>query len=178
MMLPWPMSRRAAARASRTSCGAACAMRRIVSSLRREGAAASSGSKLGMDRCAVLALRVTEGQNLRRLDLVQHAYFALGIAKRVGRLVYIAQCKRVDALCRQIAACLVVFIDDIEHLAVDRHPMIRIGRVHEQQRYLTVAAQIAILQAPAYRIELDAAAIVAHPDRRDLHFAFVAHRGE
>src|SRR3954465_3288991 len=133
MTLPWPMSRRAAARASRTSSGTSCAARRMVSSLSREGAPVSSGSEFGMDRVAVLVLRISEGQNLRGVPFLQHPPFALRIAKRIGRLIHIAQRQRIDALGSEMAALLVILVDDVDHLAVDRDPMIRVGRIHEQQ---------------------------------------------
>ena len=76
-----------------------------------------------------------------------------------------------------MAARFVVFVDDFNDFAVDRHPVIRVLGVHQQKRYLAVAAQIAILQTPAHGVEFQPRSIIAHPYGRDLHFFLVIDRG-
>src|SRR5271163_1407870 len=86
-----------------------------------------------------------------RLNPVQGTDFgAVGIPERIGRFTQVHLAELVDGCCCQASVNRVVLVDDVVDNTLDRHPLIGIAGVDEQQRRLAALPEIAVLLPSAH----------------------------
>jgi hypothetical protein len=57
----------------------------------------------------------------------------------------------------------IVIVDDLDHHALNGHPVIGINWIHKQQRYVAPKSKIRVFLAPAHRIQQNIGLIATNP---------------
>jgi hypothetical protein len=92
-----------------------------------------------------------------------------GSRKRIRGLAEIALTQDIYRLGGHVPIDGIVFVDDLDHHALNGHPVIGIDRIHKQQRHVAPKSEIPVFLAAAHRIQQNIGFIAANPHRANVY---------
>jgi hypothetical protein len=99
------------------------------------------------------------------------------VAERIGGFAKIASAHGVDGLGCQLPVGGIIFLNGLDHCALNGHPCVRIRRVHQQQRHVAPKPQIPVFLAAACRVQQDVRLVAADLDRAGTDCSVAVYRG-
>src|ERR1700730_738725 len=101
--------------------------------------------------CFTRVLSAGEHDNSSRPDPVQGTDFgAVRIAERIGGFTEVHLTELIDRVCCHASADRVVLVDDVVDNTLDRHPVIGVIGIYEEQGGMATVSEVAVLLSSAH----------------------------